>query len=211
MLASIAAILNDDGPPVPDDEKAIFYAAAELAVRYLSLDLTLSSHRSHVQGEVVPLILHPALTKYFLTLEMGGPGSEDPEYNLPKEELCSPAVHPPMQSLTLENHQGYPQPISVQPSNDSPGVGVTVHDVLRTIHEDMRKPSPRRAWSKLSNSERAVINASFKERCKTEEQLSKGPSQFDHLRGRDRLLIFPTLSLDGTMLPELVQFSSESV
>lgn len=37
MLVSIAAILNDDGPPVPDEEKAIFYAAAELAVRYLSL------------------------------------------------------------------------------------------------------------------------------------------------------------------------------
>jgi hypothetical protein len=39
MLVSIAAILNDDGPPVPDEDKAIFYAAAELGVRYLSLDL----------------------------------------------------------------------------------------------------------------------------------------------------------------------------
>jgi len=39
MLVSTAAILNDDGPAVLDEEKAIFYAAAELAVRYLSLDL----------------------------------------------------------------------------------------------------------------------------------------------------------------------------
>jgi hypothetical protein len=116
-----------------------------------------------------------------------------------------------MPSLTLESHQGYPQPISVQPSDDTPGVGVTVHDVLRAIHEDMRKPSPRRIWSKLSNAERALINASFKERCKTEEQLSKGPSQFDHLRGRDRLLIFPKLSPDGTLLPPPMQFSSDPV
>lgn len=39
MLASTAAVLNDDGPPVLDEKKAIFYAAAELAVRYLSLYL----------------------------------------------------------------------------------------------------------------------------------------------------------------------------
>lgn len=116
-----------------------------------------------------------------------------------------------MPSLTLESHQGYPQLISVQPSNDSPGVGVTVHDVLRAIHEDMKKPSPRRAWSKLSHEERAVINASFKERCKSEEQLSKGPCRFDHLRGSDKLLIFPKLSLDGTLLPPPLESSSESV
>ena len=155
--------------------------------------------------------MHPALTKYFLTLEIDGSGSDDPEYGLPKEEMSSPAVHPPMPSLTLESHQGYPQLISVRPSDDSPGAGVTVIDVLRAIHEDMRKPSPRRAWSKLTNEERGVINDSFKERCKTEEQLSKGPCRFDHLHGRDRLLIFPKLSPDGTLLPPLLQFPSESV
>lgn len=111
-----------------------------------------------------------------------------------------------MLSLTLESHQGYPQPIVVQASSDSPSVGVTVQDVLSAMHEDMRKPSPRRTWSKLSDGERAVINASFKERSKTEEQLSKGPCQFDHLRGRDRLQIFPKLSPDGVLLtvPELL-------
>lgn len=116
-----------------------------------------------------------------------------------------------MPSLTLESHQGYPLLITVQASNDLPGVGVTVHDVLKAIHEDMRKPSPRRAWSKLSNGERALINTSFKERCKTEEQLSKGPCRFDHLRGRDRLLVFPKLSPDGTLLPPPMEFPSESV
>jgi hypothetical protein len=125
--------------------------------------------------------------------------------------MSSPAVHPPMSSLTLESHQGYPQPINVQASSDSPGVAITVQDVLSAIHEDMRKPSPRRTWNKLSEGERAVINASFKDRCKTEEQLSKGPSQFDHLRGRDRLQIFPKLSSDGLLLPVPEQFPTEFV
>ena len=127
------------------------------------------------------------------------------------EEMNSPAVHPPMSSLTLESHQGYPQLISIQASSDSPGVGITVQDVLRAIHEDMRKPSPRRAWSKLSDGERAVINTWFKERCRTEEQLSKGPCRFDHLRGRDRLQIFPKLSPDGVLLPLPLLFPAESL
>ena len=38
MVVPTAAILNDVGPPVLDENKAIFYAAAELAVRYLFLD-----------------------------------------------------------------------------------------------------------------------------------------------------------------------------
>ena len=44
MLVSTAAILNDVGPPVPDENKAIFYAAAELAVRYPFLDSQPSSY-----------------------------------------------------------------------------------------------------------------------------------------------------------------------
>ena len=39
MLVITAAILNDDGPAVLDENKAIFYAAAELAVRFLLLGL----------------------------------------------------------------------------------------------------------------------------------------------------------------------------
>jgi hypothetical protein len=143
------------------------------------------------------------LTKYLLKLEISE--HVDLDYDLPKEEMSSPAVHPPMPSLTLESQQGYPQPINVQASSDAPGVGVSVQDVLSAIHEDMRKPSPRRIWSKLSDGERAVINASFKERCRTEEHLSKGPCRFDHLRGRDRLQIFPKLSSDGVLLPALEQ------
>ncbi len=42
MLVSTAAILTDptwyDEPPVSDDKKAIFYAAAELNVRFLFLE-----------------------------------------------------------------------------------------------------------------------------------------------------------------------------
>ena len=116
-----------------------------------------------------------------------------------------------MPSLTLESHQGYPLLITVQASNDLPGVGVTVHDVLKAIHEGMRKPSPRWAWSRLGDEERALINTSFKERCKTKEQLSEGPCRFDYLYGRDRLLVFPKLSPDGILLPPPLKFTTESV
>lgn len=101
-----------------------------------------------------------------------------------------------MSSLKLENRQGYPAFINIQASGDAPNIGVTVQDVLRMIHEDLRKPSPRPAWDKLNDEERAQINASFKERCRTEEDLSKGLYRFDYLRGRDKLQIFPALSPD---------------
>jgi hypothetical protein len=68
------------------------------------------------------------------------------------------------------------------------------------IHEDLRKPSPRPAWDKLNDDERAEINASFKERCRTEEELSGGLYRFDYLRGRDRLQIFPALSPDSDVV-----------
>lgn len=121
----------------------------------------------------------------------------DQEYDLPKEELISTAVNPPILSLKLESHQGYPQIISIEASGDSQFV--TVQDVLRTIHEDLRIPFSRRELSKLGVEERAGINAAFRERCKSEEELSKGPRRIDRLGGRDRLQILPRLSPDGSV------------
>lgn len=51
--------------------------------------------------------------------------------------------------------------MTVEASIDSQGIGVTVQDVLRTIHEDMRMPFPRRELSRLVVKERAGINAMF--------------------------------------------------
>jgi hypothetical protein len=126
--------------------------------------------------------------------------SSDHDYDLPKEEMTSPAVYPPMLLLKLESHQGYPQVISIEASGDSRGAGVTVQDVLRTIHEDLRMAFPRRELSKLDPEERAGINAAFRERCKSEEELSKGPRRMDRLGGRDRLQILPRLLPDGSVL-----------
>lgn len=103
-----------------------------------------------------------------------------------------------MASLKLDNHQGYPQSIDV--STDSPG-GVTVQDVLNTIHEDLRKPSRRREWNKLSAEERAAVDTAFRRRGNTEEELGQGLCRIDYLRGRNRLQILPKLSPDGEMLP----------
>jgi hypothetical protein len=125
--------------------------------------------------------------------------SDDHEYDLPKEELTSDAVYPPILSLKLESHQGYPQVISIEASGDSQRA-VTVQDVLRTIHEDLTVPFSRRELSKLGVEERAGINAAFRERCKSEDELSKGPRRIDRLGGRDRLHILPRLSPDGTVL-----------
>lgn len=94
------------------------------------------------QGELVPLILHPALSKYLLTIDITNQPIEY-DYNLLKEEMTSPASYPPVYSLNLENCQGYPHLITVQVSNNSPSTGVTVQDVLNTIHEEMRTPACR--------------------------------------------------------------------
>ncbi|KAF8474365.1 hypothetical protein DFH94DRAFT_761748 [Russula ochroleuca] len=126
--------------------------------------------------------------------------SLDHDYGLPKEELTSPAVHPPILSLKLESHQGYPQAISIETSGDSGGVGVTVQDVLRTILKDLRIPIPTQELSKLGDRELAEIDAAFGERCKSEEELSEGPRRIDYLCGRDRLRILPKLSPDGSVL-----------
>ena len=101
-----------------------------------------------------------------------------------------------MSSLKLENHQGYPQIISIE----LPSV-ISVQDVLRTIHEDVRKHSRRKEWTKLSVEERGAVDGAFRERCKTEDELGQGPCRIDYLRGRDRLQILPKLSPDGEMLP----------
>ena len=95
-----------------------------------------------------------------------------------------------MHSLRLENHEGYPQVITVQ-ARESPSIGVTVQDVLRAIHEDVRTPSRRYEWAKLSADERTQVDAAFRERCRTEEELGRGPCRIDYLRGRDRLQILP--------------------
>jgi hypothetical protein len=124
--------------------------------------------------------------------------SVDQEYGLPNEEITSTAVYPPILSLKLESHQGYPQIISIEASGDSQIV--TVQDVLRTIHEDLRIPFSRRELSKLGVEERTGINAAFRERCKSEEELSKGPRRIDRLGGRDRLQILPRLSPDGNVM-----------
>lgn len=143
--------------------------------------------------------MHPVLSKYYLTLDISTQGV-DHDFDLPVEELNSPAVHPPLYSLTLENHQGYPQSITLQASSDSPN-GITVQDALKTINEDVRKPSRRREWIKLSVEQRAAVDGSFRERCGTEEALGQGPCRIDYLRGRNRLQILPRLSPDGEMLP----------
>jgi len=153
--------------------------------------------------------LHPVLAKYLLKLDLSDPVEHD--YDLPKEETTSPAVHPPMLSLTLENNQGYPQLISIHASGDSASVGITVQDVLRTLQEDLRKPLPRRQLSKLNDEQRTVINTSFKERCKTEEDLSKGPCRFDHLGSRNRLQILPKHPVDEALLLEPTMSSTEAL
>ncbi len=126
--------------------------------------------------------------------------SSEHDYNLPKEEMNAPAVNPPMPSLKLESHQGYPQLITVEASGDTRDDGVTVQEVLRTLHEDLRMAFPRRALSKLGAEERGRINGAFRERCKNEEELSKGPRRIDHLGGRDRLQILPKFGPDGSEL-----------
>ncbi|KAI0249449.1 hypothetical protein BJV78DRAFT_695952 [Lactifluus subvellereus] len=182
LVENGAAILHDDDEiPVPEEAKVIFYAQAEL------------------EGELIPLILHPALSKYFLKLDMNN--QPDYDYDLPKEEIDSAAMHPPMLSITLENHQGYPQLINVQASNDTPSIGVTVQDMLKAIHGDVRKPSRRREWTKLRAEERAGVDTAFRERCKTEEELGQGPCRIDYLCGRNRLQVFSKISPDGVVHP----------
>jgi hypothetical protein len=191
----IAAILHDDDDEeVPDNKKAIFYAAAELAVRYFLLQpKRYTNSRVMTQGELVPFVLHPVLSTYLLKLDIANQPVEH-DYDLPKEDITSPASHPPMHLLKLENHQGYPKTIIVQACNDAPSIGITVQDVLRTIHEDVRTLSRRREWTKLSAEERAQVDTTFRERCGAGKMLGRGPCRIDYMRGRDRLQILPKFS-----------------
>ena len=149
------------------------------------------------KGEPVPLVIHPALTKYDIKLEMTE--SLDHDYDLPKEELTSSAVYPPMSSLKLENCQGYPRTVNVDAFRDVRSADITVQDVLRAIHEDLRIPLSKRELNNLGVEERTAIRAAFRDRCKIEEDLSKGPRRIDHLGGRDRLQILPRLPPEGAL------------
>ena len=126
--------------------------------------------------------------------------SPDHDYDIPKEDINSPAVHPPMLTLKLESHQGYPQIITVEASSDTQGVGVTVQKVLRTLREDLRMAFPIRKLSKLGVEERAGINAAFRERCRIEEEPSKCARWVDHFGGGDQLQILLKPPLDGRLL-----------
>jgi len=151
------------------------------------------------KGGPVQLDIHPVLTKYLLKLEITE--SPDYDYDLPNEEMTSPAVYPHMQTLRLEYFQGYPQVISLDASSDSQGADVTVEDVLRTIHEDLSKPSLKRELGTFARGDQMAIRDMFRKRCKSEEERSKGLYRIDYLRGRDKLLILPRHPLDGTSLP----------
>jgi hypothetical protein len=108
------------------------------------------------------------LSEYLLRLEIR---PADHDYGLPPEDITSLAVHPPMLSLILENHQVYPEPIHIRASS---GVGVTVEDVLRTIHEELRMPLPKTKQQDLAS-------------CR-----------FEHLGGRDRLQVLPKHPVEDT-------------
>ncbi|KAI0249457.1 hypothetical protein BJV78DRAFT_696616 [Lactifluus subvellereus] len=141
--------------------------------------------------------MHPVLSKYLLKLDISNPPDHD--FDLPKEEIDSPAMHPPMLSVTLENHQGYSQPIRIHTSNDSPSIGITVQDMLTAINEDARKPLRTRELNKLRADEREGVDNAFRERCHTEEELGQGPCRIDYLHGRNRLQIFSKVSPDGVV------------
>lgn len=128
------------------------------------------------------------MTKYLLKLDINGPIDHD--YDLIKEEITSPAVYPQIQSLKLEYFRWCPQVIRIKAFSD-PRVGITVQDVLRGIHEDLRVPLRSHEFSLLGLDEQAAVKDAFEERCKNDEERRKGPCRIDLLRGRDRLQILP--------------------
>ncbi len=136
--------------------------------------------------------------------------AESPDdYDLPKEDMNSPAVYPHTQSLRLVYFQGYPQVISIDASSGSQGADITVQDVLRMIHEDLRKPSSKRELGTFARGEQNAIRDIFRKRCNSEEERSKGLYRIDYLRGRDRLQILPRLPLDGASVPTPVTQPSD--
>jgi hypothetical protein len=139
------------------------------------------------KGKPISLTVHPILTKELLKLEFRK--SVEPDYDLPKGDFTSPAVRPPVPVLVLENRQGYPQRIRILASGGDPAVGVTVEDVLKQIHEVLRKPSTKSLWSQLCNKRQKAITDSFRKRYKTEGERSKGLYAHDYLCGKNRLQI----------------------
>jgi uncharacterized protein DUF6699 len=101
-----------------------------------------------------------------------------------------------MQSINLEYFQGYPQVINIIASSD-PCVDITVQDVLRSIHKNLRMPIQNSDIIQLSLREQIKIEDAFKERCTTDEERRKGPCRIDFLYGRDRLQILPKFPSDG--------------
>ena len=104
------------------------------------------------------------MTKYNIKLN-----SLDHDY----EELTYSAVYPPMLSLKLENCQGYPRTVNADAFSDVRGADITVQDVLRAIHEDLRIPFSKRELNKLGVEERTAIRAAFKEDARVKRILAK--------------------------------------
>ena len=145
------------------------------------------------------------LTEYLLRLKITGPVDHD--YDLPPEEITSLAVHPPTLSLILENYQGYPELIYIRASSS---LGVTVEDVLRAMHKELRTPLPRSLLTKLIDVGRYLLNTLFHAGRETEEQ-DVGSCRFDHLGGRDRLQVLPKYPLEDIALCRPILSSAESL
>src|SRR5712691_8610184 len=139
-----------------------------------------------IKGEPVPLIIHPVLKKYLLKFDISVQ-PVDHDWGLPQEEFLSPAVHPPVYVLLLENDQGYPHNIEVHASDKESTVGITVEDVLRIVGTDLRKSSSQREWAALNDDTRREVEEAFEDRARTEEDRSGGLRKIDYLRGRNKL------------------------
>ena len=107
---------------------------------------------------------------------------------------------PPMLSLELESHQGYPQVIGIEAFRNPRGAGVTVQDVLWAIHEDLKISFFKWGLSKLGVGEPAWTNTSFGAICKSEEESTRGPRRIGCLGIRERLKILSRLSPDDRVL-----------
>jgi hypothetical protein len=149
---------------------------------------------TYIQGEPLPLIIHPVLTKYLLKFDISTQLVEH-DFGLPQEEYIASAVHPPVHVLLLENEEGYPHNIEVHASDKESSTGITVGDVLKTVGTDLRKSSSQREWAALNDDTRREVEEAFEDRARTEEDRSGGLRKIDYLRGRNRLQIFPKHAL----------------
>ncbi|KAI0266124.1 hypothetical protein BC834DRAFT_875593, partial [Gloeopeniophorella convolvens] len=164
------ALLADETEAVPDNEKITFFAQSEL------------------EGERIPLVIHPVLMKYLLEIDVDKPTDED--YGLPDEEYFCTAVHPPIRTLVWRAIKGTRITLRPRIRKGRRG-GVTVKDVLRTISEDIRKPSSLREYIELAPERQQEVSIAFDQRARTEEEREGGPLRVDFFCGRNRLQIFP--------------------